>query len=68
MYGSDKKVPKNGSCRRKVITTGKKSLNKPGKLISRVKWNAKVDAAVPEQIQKSKCFHNHPNEWPFKKY
>lgn len=64
-YGRVKNVPMNGTCRRKVKITGKKSLHdKLGHEFDRYDKTR----GVPEQVEKPEYLHEEPDERPFEEY
>jgi len=56
----------NGSCRRKVKMTGKKSLY-GGSEMSFVAGSRRV-YHLPKQVQEPKYLHDEPNKRPFEEY
>lgn len=82
MYGIDSSVPMKGSCRRKVITTGKKSLLRIifGNVVSVGQSSTTTGLGIvrglvdeekktlPKQVEETKCLDDNTNERPFEEH
>lgn len=60
MYGNERALPMNGSWRKNVMITGKKSLCKS--------WVPDISAYIidnaPEKVEETECLDYHANEGP----